>query len=150
MPTIAIQNRNESYFKIIDNLPQKRQLIYQIIKEIQPCTLSEIQEKYLIPPNEISGRITELKNAFLISETGSKKNRWTGHKNTIYSAVVDLNTRIDLINLEYSKLIESKDKLLNDYHQNISDLSKEMIERSINKIQSKIKGLENILNQFNN
>jgi len=77
-------NRNQAYFSIADKLPQKRRRIFIFISKPEPCTALEISQNYNIPINEVVGRITELKNYFLIAESGSKTNLHTRKQNTMY------------------------------------------------------------------
>ena len=70
----STKNRNDAYVSILEKLPQKKQLIFQLVKENSPCTAWEISEKYMLPINEVVGRISDLKNDFLLVESGSKIN----------------------------------------------------------------------------
>ena len=78
----------------------------------------------------------------LIVEFGSKENRWTNYNNTSYQVIKNENERIDLINKKFVEYRNAKDKLINDYNLKLSDLSKTLIQKEINKIQKKINYLE--------
>ncbi|WP_440881433.1 hypothetical protein [Tenacibaculum sp. C7A-26P2] len=144
----SIKNRNDAYVSIIESLSKKEQLIFQLIKENAPCTSCEISEKYLIPINEITGRVTGLKKSFLIVEQGSKKNRWTNKNNTLYRAVKNIDERIDLINAHFVQLREQKDNLVNDYNTGLSILTKELIKKQLDKINKQINSLTKILDKI--
>jgi hypothetical protein len=139
----STSNRNTAYYSIIEKLPEKRKLIFELIQENKICTAQELAEKYMLPINEITGRITELKNMCLVVEHGSKENRWTKHNNTAYQ-VVSKTDRIEIINKKFIEYRDSKDKLINDYNLNLSSLSKKLLKKEINKLQSKINYLEKL------
>lgn len=141
---LAIQNRNLAFVNIIDKLPQKRQLIYKLIKKHEPCTLEEICNIYGFN-RTVSGRLTELKNACLILEHGSKVSESSNNKCTVYKTVSNPNERINLINLSYADLVEKKDSLINDYNLGMSQFSRDLLDKELVKINSKIKNLEKIL-----
>lgn len=142
----SIKNRNKAYASIIESLADKEQLIFQLIKENSPCSSWDISEKYLIPINEVTGRITALKNACLIVEDGSKENRWTHRSNTLYKAVISIDERIDFINKKFVSLRDKKDKLVNDSNLGLSALTTDLIKKELDKINKQINSLTKILN----
>jgi len=141
--SLATNNRNRAFINLIDKLPAKRQYVYSLIKENEPCTLEYLCNKYGLEKN-VSGRLTELKSSCLIMEFGSKINEVTNNQNTLYRTVGN-DERINLINLNYGELIEKKDALINDYNLGMSSFSRELLDKELKKIKSKIKNLENIL-----
>lgn len=145
----SIRNRNDAYVSIIESLPEKEQLIFQLIRENSPCSSWDVSEKYLIPINEVTGRITGLKNSCLIVEEGSKENRWTKRNNTLYRAVKSVEERINLINAKFLLLRDKKDKLINDYNLGLSCLTKEIIKKELDKINKQINSLDKISNAIN-
>lgn len=145
----SIRNRNDSYVAVIEKLPEKKQLIFQLIKENSPCTAWEISEKYLLPINEVVGRISDLKNECLLIEKGSRLNRYTNKQNTLYKAVNSFDERIDLVNARFTILRDTKDKLVNDYNLGLSKLTKELIKKQLNKINKQINSLTKILDNGN-
>src|SRR5690606_31710520 len=102
-------------------------------------------QKTMLPINEITGRITELKNAFLVVEIGSKRNRYSNKKNTAYRVVHSVDERIDLINAAFIRLREQREKLESDYHAGVSTFSLALIDKELIKIRSKQRTLETIL-----
>jgi|GEM_PF-1601014 len=138
-------NRNRAYFSITEKLPQKRQRIYAFISQCEPCTALEISDNYHIPINEVVGRITELKNYFLIVEAGSKTNLHTGKKNTIYRITKSDSERIDLINQRFVELRNQKEQLERDFHLGISPLTRDLILKETAKINVQIHQLGKIL-----
>lgn len=141
--SLATNNRNRAFVNLIEKLPAKRQLVYSLIKENEPCTLEDLCNKYGLEKN-VSGRFTELKSSCLIKEFGSKINEATNNQNTFYKTVTS-DERIDLINLNYGELIEKKDALINDYNLGVSSFSRVLLDKELKKIKSKIKNLENSL-----
>jgi len=147
MNTTSIKNRNDAYVSIIENLSRKEQLIFQLIKENEPCTSFDISEKFLLPINEITGRVTGLKNSFLIVEAGSKENKSTGKKNTLYRCV-NIDERIELVNAHFVELRDQKDKLINDFNLGLSEFTKSLVKKQLDKINKQIKSLSNILEKI--
>ncbi len=144
----ATHNRNEAFAAIAAKLPEKRQRVFQYIIRQPNITAQELAQKTMLPINEITGRITELKNAYLIVETGSKKNRYSNKQNTAYRVVRSVSERIDLINAAFIQLRDEQEKLERDYHAGISTFSLALIDKELIKIRSKQIALERILEQF--
>ena len=136
-------NRNEAFHTVVDKLPEKRKQVYLAIKEKGRATALEISLHFMKPINEVTGRITELKELCLIKESGSSKNNYTRCNNTLYSVCSD-EERIDLINSKYQDLIDRRDALVNDYNLNLSDYTKEYLVKQISSIDSKINKLKEI------
>ncbi|MBS9774737.1 MAG: hypothetical protein KGV59_06235 [Tenacibaculum sp.] len=109
--SIAVQNRNTSFKEVADKLPKKRKLIYNLIKENEPCTRIDLSVKYNIPINEVSGRFTELKEECLIVEVGSKTNNISKKENTTYRVVKSKDERIDLVKKKMSGINRRKIKV---------------------------------------
>lgn len=87
MQTTSIQNRNESYYAILAELPEKRARVYQAILKLNKATTQQVAAHLEIPINEVSGRITELSKAGLVLAVGSIYNSRTGKNNTRWQAV---------------------------------------------------------------
>ena len=144
----STHNRNQAFVAISAHLPEKRQRVFQLILQHQNITAQELAQKTMLPINEITGRITELKNAFLIVETGSKTNKHSKKKNTAYRVVNSVDERIDLINVAFVRLREQREVLEDDCRLNISFLSHILIRKEIVKIKSRQRALEKILEQI--
>ena len=144
----SIQNRNQAFGAIYAHLPEKRRRVFQLILEYPNITAQELAQKTMLPINEITGRITELKNAFLVVETGSKTNRHSNKKNTAYRVVSSVEERIDLITDALTRLNEQRWALESDSGLDISRHSFSLIQKEILKIKSKQRALENILEQI--
>lgn len=142
--SISIQNRNEIYLSIYDSLPKRRALIYKKINQYEPCSALDIEKITGMKVNKFSGRITELKNSFLIKEVGLKHYK-KNCSSTQYSIIRNANERVDLINAEFVRLRDKRDSLLSDYHMGLSAFTKYLLKKELKKIDDKIKGLENIL-----
>lgn len=146
--TTSTHNRNQAFSAIADRLPEKRQRVFKHILSQENITAQELAQKTMLPINEITGRITELKNAFLIVETGSKTNRYSNKKNTAYRVVNSAEERIDLVNDALVKLREQRETLEDDCYLRISRLSLSLIQKEILKIKSRQRALEKILEQI--
>lgn len=141
----SIKNRNESYKRIVDELPDRQRYIYNALKFNPNLTATDITDLTGIPLNQVTGRITELKDAFVIIESGSKLNKNTGKQNTCYKTVDDIDERIVLINKSYSELTEAKTKLETDCKLGLSNLTKNIVLKEIKRIKSQINLLTKIL-----
>ena len=65
----SIQTRNQTYRNIAARIPAKRKRIYEIITSYTAgITAQQISDRYNIPINQITGRITELKDMCFIKE----------------------------------------------------------------------------------
>jgi len=148
--SLSIENRNQAYFSIIESLPKKRKRIFYCIQQNPNSTAVDISTNYNIPINEVVPRITELKNYFLITESGSQTNQKSKKQNTIYKAVENLSQRIDLINARFVELRTNKETLERDYILGVSNLTRDLIQKQINKINIEIKMLEYILDTIKN
>lgn len=150
----SIQNRNYAYFQIVDSLCEKRREIYFLIQKHPNATAQFLAELTGKPINEITGRITELKNLFLIVQTGSAINRYTKKPNATYRVVNSLEERASLINSEFIALRNEKERLERDYHQlkNEGDFSQELkdfVKSEIKHLESRISALDKVWKAVN-
>ena len=134
-----IMNRNTAYHGIIENLPEKRGLVLQLISENKGITTQEISEKYFLPINEVSGRISELTKMCLIRSIGSRENRHTGYLNTVYQAITNKTLVVNLRNQKAQELIDKRDSLVNDYLLGMSELGKGILELEKRKIEKELR-----------
>tara|TARA_R100001369_G_C3207966_1_gene147307 strand:+ start:17 stop:463 length:447 start_codon:yes stop_codon:yes gene_type:complete len=138
----SIENRNKTYRNIVNRIPAKRKRIYEIIvMHDQGITAQQISERYNIPINQITGRITELKDMCFIKEDQLQFNHSTGNHCTSYKAITDNNEFLNLTNNKYTKLTDKKNALISDYFQNNSIYINEYIQKELLKIENKIKQL---------
>lgn len=145
MNSTAIQNRNEAFHINTEKLSLRRKTVYKIIKTYGLVSAQQIKDKMRLGVNQVSGRITELKEMFLIKEEGSVLNRNTNVRNTLY-AVTTKDEQVDLVNARYQELVDEKKSLENDYHLGVSEYGLEAIKNRIKKIDKKINVLSKILN----
>ena len=138
----SIINRNRSYISITDKLPSKRKRVYEIILlHKSGITAQGISERYSVPINQITGRITELKEMCFIKEGGSELSPATGNRRTKWIAVTDPDEYINLSNLMYAELTHKKNMLVSDKILNLSNHTRDFIDREIRNIDKKIFGL---------
>ena len=87
----SIINRNNSHKAIIEKLPEKRRVVYAAIAMMGKCTAQMVARHLNVPINEVTGRITELRDKHnAIREAGSIKNQRTGKLNTLYTTELTL------------------------------------------------------------
>ena len=135
------QVRNDSFFKIYDMLSKKRQETFELIAENEPCSAQDLCNNYRLPINSIIGRFTELTQRGLIVPIGIKTNYNTGHGNSIYKITTE-SEAIEIRNRRFVELRNKKDNLINDFNLGLSTLTKYVIQKELNKINIKIKSLE--------
>jgi len=82
----SIQNRNESYFKLIEEnkLTEQQEAILRQLQLIPDLTDSELSDYLLMDKNVINGRRNELAEMGLIFASGSKFNKETNRNNTTW------------------------------------------------------------------
>mgnify|MGYP003628628049 FL=1 len=141
---ISIQNRNTSYKNIINKISDKRKQIFEIIVKHNGITAQEISRLYKLPINQITGRITELKDMCFIKESTVHLNHESGNYCTSYVAVKKMEEFLHLTNVKYSHLINMKKSLEFDYHYGLSEHTMKYIKKEIKKIESKITKLDSI------
>jgi len=139
----ATLNRNQAYTSVIGKLSQNRRQVFQVIENQPQITAEEIAQILQRPINEIVPRITELASVLLITGEASKTNPRTKMKNTTYRCL-QYPERIDRINAQYVRLTDEKSQLERDYHQGISNLTKNMILKEKDKRDRQIKNLEKL------
>tara|TARA_Y200000002_G_C22497825_1_gene585814 strand:+ start:61 stop:510 length:450 start_codon:yes stop_codon:yes gene_type:complete len=134
----SIINRNTSYKEIRQKLPNKRKRIFEIIEKHNGITAQEISSRYNYPINQVSGRITELKDLCFIKESGNQLNPFSKTYNTMYSVITNEDEFIELNKKKYIELRSKKDSLVRDYQQALSTYTREYVKNEINKINNKI------------
>jgi len=139
----SIQTRNQAYRNIASRIPAKRKRIYEIIvSHIHGITAQEISLRYNIPINQITGRITELKDMCFIKEGHSRYNGATDNYNKSYYAVTDNNEFLILTNYKYIELVDKQNALISDHLNNFSIYTDDFIKKELAKIEKKIKQLD--------
>jgi hypothetical protein len=130
----STQNRNESYFKLIEEnkLTEQQEAVLRQLQLMPDLTDSELSDYLLMDKNVINGRRNELAEMGLIFASGGKFNKETNRNNTTWrikiqdSSIQSTQESITcLSNSELNKIF----KLLmvaNDYQIN---LIKERLEQ---------------------
>ncbi len=134
----SITNRNSSFSEIKENLQNKRKRIFNIIDKHNGITAQELSKHYQIPINQVTGRVTELKDLCFIKEAGSLINYFTKKKNTRYVSIKTEDEFKELSREKYVELRGKKDSLVNDYNQALSTYTREYVQNEIRKIEHKI------------
>ena len=136
----SIQTRNQAYRNIATRIPAKRKRIYEIIISNKiGITAQQISDRYNIPINQITGRITELKDMCFIKEGHARYNGVTDNYNNSYNAVTDNDEFIELTNKKYVELVDKRSSLITDHFNNNSNHTNDFIKKEITKIERKIK-----------
>lgn len=143
MESTTIQNRNNAFFDKIDTLSDNRKQVYNIINAHGSLTAIAIASELLWSINQVSGRLTELAEMFLIKPNGSIVNNYSNCKNTVWTIVNSNDERINLINSKYAQLVNERDEITNDINLQLSIFTKETALKRIAKINKQIKYLAN-------
>tara|TARA_R100001369_G_scaffold80222_1_gene110483 strand:- start:1872 stop:2318 length:447 start_codon:yes stop_codon:yes gene_type:complete len=139
----SIENRNKTYKNIVNRIPAKRKRIYEIIVlHTQGITAHQISERYNIPINQITGRITELKEMCFIKEDQLQFNHITGNHCTSYKAITDNNEFLVLTNNKYIELMDKQTALISDHLHSFSKYTDDFIRKELAKIEKKIKQID--------
>ena len=95
MQQTSIQNRNDSYWKIQDRIGLKQRKVLRVIQNsLRPITAQGIAEKLDFPINQVTGRIKELKDLFLIEIAGYIKEENTNHFRSTYIETNEVSRHI--------------------------------------------------------
>ncbi len=144
MNTTAIQNRNECFFTNAETLGARKKTVYKIIESYGKLTAQEIKEKMVLGVNQISGRLTELSDLYLIKESGSKFNEKSDRPNTLWE-ITTPDERIDMVNTAFINLRSERDTLINDLNLlNLSQITRDRTFKRVRTIDKQIFNLENI------
>tara|TARA_Y100000401_G_C8326015_1_gene228351 strand:+ start:8093 stop:8557 length:465 start_codon:yes stop_codon:yes gene_type:complete len=144
--SLSIENRNKSYKEELPKLSKKRSEIFEIIRLTPGITAFDISQMYNLNINQVTGRITELKDLCLITEFGFKSNLMTNKTNTRYRVINDTEEFLKLQKIRFVMLRNKKDMLLGDLHHiaNISPLTRGWLRKEVDKLTRKIKQLGDV------
>lgn len=94
----SIEIRNAAYFEIAERLPLCRKRVYQAILTLgEDATNKKISELLEIPINRVTGRVSELRDSFLIQKVGEKELTNPNLKHCIWGPVKSKTEREALI-----------------------------------------------------
>lgn len=153
----SIKNRNETFKSIVDKLPAKQLAVYKIIALVQtPVTLDELCNLMAHvnyagnivkkPKNELSGRVTELKQSFFIKEVETDAKGKTGKSVTAYERV-GKSQQLILIRNEIFDLTFKLERLELDQKLSLSPFSRMLLKKAELRFKRKIKELKNLLDE---
>jgi len=139
---ISTVNRNLAYFQKVENLAANRKTVFELIKKHNPITAQELSSLLLWNINQISGRITELSEMFLIKPEGSKLNTYSNCENTLWTIVGNNQERVDLITAKFKELELERDALEEDLSSfELSDYLKKEAQKRLKKVNKTLKQL---------
>ena len=144
--SISIENRNQTYFSILEKLSDGKREVYNIIKELVNASLDDISGLLGKHKNEFSGRVTELKNECLIVEIKKKAtSKRSSNTVTLYRVTTEVE-RISLLNFKRLEFIHYKTELSNDLvNLDLCELTKELVVKEIKKVSKSIKKLSELI-----
>lgn len=141
----SITNRNKAYQSIIEELSEKRAMVYQAVKELGKCTAQTIAFTLRVPINEVTGRVRELKDRYLIIEDGSTESSRSGKQHTVYRLPSENEVKHALVE-DMARLSDIQDGLTLDLKKGLCPTSIELIECKAKKIGEKLKLIDKLLN----
>ena len=136
-PSAATINRNDAFYINTEKFGLRKKTVYNLVNIYGLITSHQIAEKMKLGINQVSGRITELKDEFLIIEAGSVLNRKTKVHNTLWR-VTTKDERTNLVNKRYQELVNETKQLENDFHLGISEYGLKAIKKQSKKINKQI------------
>lgn len=140
--SISTLNRNQAYFQKVENLSLNRKTVFEMIKKNNPITAQELSIMLLWNINQISGRITELSEMFLIKATGTKLNSYSNCENTAWTVIANNQERVDLITAKFKELEQERNALEDDLSSfELSDFLKYEAKKRLKKINKSLKQL---------
>lgn len=135
----ATKNRNRAYHNI-DNLGKRQYEVMEAIRLNQPCTSQEISRFLGVGINQVTGRISELRDdLMLITEAGSEVNQNSKAQNTLWRHFKNKDERVNAINKKYVELQNIKAQLERDGHVPLSPYAANVIAKEIEKVDKRIK-----------
>ena len=140
---ISEECRNEAYANITNLLPNKNSEILKLFKKHQPCTMQHICAKENFSVNQVSGRVTELKQACLLKEIGKIPNYKTKQKNTIYT-LTTVEERKELAAKEILRLEKDKEVLLSQVQIGIKGVVAEVVSKSLKNVVGRLNTIKKL------
>lgn len=131
--TVEKKIRDESYQKLINSsLGLRQKTVYLLIKSYNGLTSEEVALRMRLRLNEVSGRITELKNMRLIAPSGSIKNMRSNNQNCKWVALLPVHRekliREDLMDYRDKQRSLKKDLYIAEF---VSEFTIDLIKKEI-------------------
>ena len=134
----SVKNRDTAYHNIY-KIGDKQLQVLEAIRLNQPATAQEIASFLNTSINQVTGRISELKEDFiLIKEHGSKQSETSKKMCTSYMYISDKSERLRLIRDKYVELVDKRDQLVSDFHNKVSRYTKSILEKELIKLNTKL------------
>lgn len=140
---ISIENRNTTYQAIQPQLPGSRQKVLNAIRQLAPCTREEVSKHLGIDINQVTGRVTELRDKHvLIRETGTiKKGKYPETQIDIFR---DPHERMEAIYRRKLSVRTEISHLESDLKTGRHSETRELISSRILKLKNDLKQLEKL------
>lgn len=143
MNLLSIQNRNAAFEKIAPELPEKRKRVFQALKAHEPCTREELARFMRLSINEVTGRITELRDQnVLVKENTSVKRH--GHSQTLLETFKDPFERMEAIAARKKNVTIEIWELKNDIDRVMNSCTHGLISARIKKLENDLNKLEKL------
>ena len=135
-----------AYQNIADKIPKRRRKVFEQFVKNPRSTVWEIADLIGWNRNEVSGRVTELRQSFLIVECGTKQNHETNQKNTVYTPIESEVKRTHLINTHISALTHEVDAIQSDLDFGlVTPVSRKELQKRVNKLKINISRLQKLI-----
>ncbi|MDV7696262.1 hypothetical protein N6B72_04935 [Chryseobacterium soli] len=134
------QNSIAAFQEISEKLPEKRKVVYEVLKDYPNSTFYQIAFKLSWNVNKVSNRINELENAGLINKTGEeKRDKYVRDKFSVITDIDEIiNRQIDL----YVFFVDTKAQLETDYRRCETKEGKELLAKRVKYLKNKISNLK--------
>ena len=141
--SLSTHTRNAAFEAVAKDLRKNQQIVYRAIKYLGKASNEDLKLFLCWSINLVTGRSSELRDLFLITESGTKKGRCSNYQHVMWR-VTTPEERRGLIDKSYASLIDFKDSLVNDYHNDMSFYTRELLDKEINKLNHRIEKLKKL------
>ena len=143
---MALSMKDTKFYQTIKSkLPLRERQILETLEKFEICTSYEVADYIGVRRDVVSSRFSRLKNDYIITECGSKKNPSTNTNCLKYKIIDNPETRLKLIKSDFEELIVQRDQLVDDQKKGISEYSERILRDYYNRINSRVNRLRTIL-----
>lgn len=134
------QTSINAFKEISEQLPEKRRIVYNTLKDNPNCSFYRIAFILKWNVNKVSNRFNELENAGFIEKTGEESHgKFT---RDCFSVISDIEKIIEKQNQLYIHFVDAKSQLETDYHRCTTKQGKDLLSKRIQYLKIKISNLK--------
>lgn len=143
----STQVRNETYYKVLGSLIKSRKRVFEAITELGEATNNQIADHLGLKINQVTGRVTELQEMFLIKGTKSEKGKQTGFQHTVWATIPE-DQREELFKRFVNDSETKIERLSDDLEQMVSGVDHNYCQESRDAVIKKMNSLSNRLKRI--